>query len=368
MKKKVLVIGDAMLDIRRFGRCTRVNPENPNCKVLDVQEQRLELGGAANVARWLAARPELDVDLFCQYGDDDDGDRLADLCEAAGVHLSTTFKQCSHKSRTTVKERLCQVKDGQIEHLLRVDSDTTDWLTEDDLETLKTWSMVTEIDPSAVVIADYRKGVFLGKWGEKLIELIGEHWPNALKVVNSKAPSAWAAVPINYLVCNDKEALQSWPDGADNHYGERVGASYFVRTQGAQGVSLTAKSIQRTLHVPTLAKQIVDVTGAGDAFVAGLTAAALTDRGAFLQQLETGSAWAAHCCGQIGCGEPVGLKESENVNMQLLGWTVINGLCYNGNSIFQNVKTGELAYEDMNHQCRLGTLPAAVEAIIQAQL
>ena len=372
MKLNVLVIGDAMLDIRRFGKCTRVNPEEPKCKVLDLQERMVELGGAANVARWLAACPYLDVSLLCHFGNDDAGQEFQALCRASGIRLMPELQRSSPEFRTTVKERICQVTDAdQIQHLVRVDYDTKTFLTDDEYARI----YHNQEKPGMIVVADYRKSVFMGTLGWRLKQLIA--WQRALTIVNSKAPEEWNDVSVNYLVCNDKETLQAWPDSADkNNCQKKVLAECFVRTEGARGATLYRSNEEKPIHVPSLAKQVVDVTGAGDAFLAGFAYEALVSElhpgywraNGVHGQLQRGSTWAAHCCGQIGCGIPIGCGESDNVNMQLLGWVIVDGLTYNGNPILRNLNTGDLAYEDLNHLSRLGTIPADIEAIVREQL
>lgn len=372
MKLNVLVIGDAMLDVRRFGRCTRVNPEEPKCKVLDLQERMVELGGAANVARWLAACPYLDVSLLCHFGNDDAGQEFQTLCRADGIRLLPELYRTDLDFRTTVKERICQVTDtDQVQHLVRVDQDTETVLSSDEYERI----YHNQEKPDMIVVADYHKSVCVGPWGHRLMQLIA--WQRSLTVVNSKAPEEWNEVSVNYLVCNDKETLQAWPDFADNNNCQKkVLAECFVKTEGARGVTLYRSTNDTPIHVPSLAKQVIDVTGAGDAFLAGFAYEALISElhqgywraNGVHGQLQRGSTWAAHCCGQIGCGMPIGCGESENVNMQLLGWIVVDGLSYNQNPILYHPGTGELAYEDLNHLSRFGAMPAEVEAIVREQL
>jgi bifunctional ADP-heptose synthase (sugar kinase/adenylyltransferase) len=68
MKRRILVVGDLMLDVRRYGTSTRTSPEDPRCRVLNLADTVYELGGAGNVARWLAAQPDVEVELLCHCG------------------------------------------------------------------------------------------------------------------------------------------------------------------------------------------------------------------------------------------------------------------------------------------------------------
>jgi rfaE bifunctional protein kinase chain/domain len=300
MKRTVLVVGDVMLDVRRYGTSTRTSPEDPRCRVLNLENTIQELGGAGNVARWLAAQSDLDVEFMCRLGGDQAGRDVHRLCAEAGIRLVPAF--CD---RTTVKERICLINERgtQIEQMVRVDQDSQDNLSKHNLDYLRRILRASEYD--AIVVADYGKEVFDGMFGEILRNEIGTE--STVTIVNAKDPSRWEGRWLKYLICNDKEALKTWGPLTDYEVVQKSLAHYFVRTRGEFGVSMCARW-GRTFNHPTMVDQVVDVTGAGDAFTAGFAHALVTEGWLHpddqKRALARGSLWAASCCTQIGCGFP----------------------------------------------------------------
>jgi sugar/nucleoside kinase (ribokinase family) len=175
------------------------------------------------------------------------------------------------------------------------------------------------MDPAALVVADYGKGVFEGLWGEEAIGMLARR---AQKLgiplfVNSKHPGRWAQAGATMLICNRDEFSRSW--SADTWEQPAPETDYLIVTLGEHGAILydhpAARIPCRTVHVLSAAANVVDVTGAGDAFLAGLVYETMTRRRGFpydltCEDLETiligAQRWAAHCCSQIGVGAPIG--------------------------------------------------------------
>jgi rfaE bifunctional protein kinase chain/domain len=293
VKKSVLVIGDLILDVHRCGTSTRTSPEDPRCRVLNLSMTSYELGGAANVARWLAAPCDIDVHYMCLLGSDTEGRKTHELFVRAGIRVLPMF--CSE---TTVKERICVTNDDTIEQMVRVDRDSTAQMIKSNLEFAR--RMIDDMEPDAIVVADYGKGVFDGMTGEILRQDLSGIKP--LTVVNAKDPGRWSHLWLDYLICNDKEALKTWGTLTDHEIVQKCLADNFVRTRGEMGVTMCNRG-GRHLSQPTQVEGLVDVTGAGDAFTAGFAHAMLAT-GDQETALAEGSRWAAHCCKHIGCGSP----------------------------------------------------------------
>lgn len=297
--KTCVVVGDSILDRLRIGRVTRQSPEAPDCPVVKLEEERWELGGAANVARWLAAVEGLKVTYFGQWPLSD-RDLIEKTCLDAKVYLNPAL--CPNSGLLTTKERLI-VRDGdRPRHLVRVDSDTTMKVSEAEVaEALRRLrGGGSPID--AVVVADYDKGVFHGDAGRQLAlglsEVAGER--GVPLIVNSKVVDRWRDVPVSCLICNRNEFA--------SYTGRIPAAAVLIVTQGAGGVDvLSPTALTPTIiNYPSLAERIVDVTGAGDAFLTGLTYEWLRS-GFYLDRLvETGQRWARACCEQVGVGVPIG--------------------------------------------------------------
>lgn len=292
MKKSVLVIGDLILDIHRCGTSTRTSPEDPRCRVLNLSATTYELGGAGNVARWLAESGDVDVSFLCLLGSDREGQKTHQLFVHAGIQVLPMF---CHE--TTVKERICLTNsETTIEQMVRVDRDSTAQMVKSNLEFAR--RMIDDMEPDAIVVADYGKGVFDGMSGELLRQDLSGIKP--LTVVNAKDPGRWSHLWLNYLICNDAEALKTWGPTTDHEIVQKCLADNFVRTRGENGVTMCARGGRRLSH-PTLVDKLVDVTGAGDAFTAGFAYSMLLTNSEE-KALSEGSLWAAHCCKHIGCG------------------------------------------------------------------
>lgn len=314
---RVAVIGDAMIDYRRSSSTSRPSPEDPDCRILSNLSTEIELGGAANVARWLAAQQGVEVHLYCHWADDEAGDDLNYLCGEAGVRLSKDCFRGDCGAKTTRKERVCVSagRDGTFTQIVRCDEDTASVVTEEEFTRLR--SQLADRRFDLVVVVDYDKGMFRGSVGDRLIRCLGV-WPPRT-VVNSKCTERWRFALLDTLICNRQEAFT---DSKNLSVGAvaSLRCRQMVVTLGPRGVfcnlSMEPESTERRiLHAPTLADKVIDVTGAGDAFTAGfahsiLRRSQLAGHAGSREQevkewLHQGQRWAAHCCAQIGCGEPL---------------------------------------------------------------
>lgn len=321
---KVAVVGDSMLDVLRGGLIARCSPEDPNCPILEEQWRRYELGGAANVARWLANVPNFQVTLYAVTADDPSGNIFYELCQESRI----TLKSYLHRTgdATTVKERIISVGNQHYpRHLVRIDKDVNSYLTENEMVHTVEDLITGKYD--AIVVADYQKAMFRGPHGEELRAHIGGEdpsdtetlypYPETLYVVNSKCPQDWANNVIEFLVCNRAERNMGWANQNLSAIATSVKADHIVVTCAGDGVLADSRWFPTTspVAVYTLAKNVVDVTGAGDAFTAGLVYKALQKKHGpgyrgysipWIQEiLRCGSEWAAHCVGNVGCGEPI---------------------------------------------------------------
>lgn len=313
----VFVIGDALLDRHRFVTYSRPSPENPNCPVGTHECSEWTLGGAANVAHWLVGLGGFQrVSLIAHYAcTDPHGAVLAECLRASGV------AQCVHLQRRggygTVKERVYLRGEsgtaiGAWRQVIRIDQDTDMQLTEREALGFEV-GLSTSCGlqrPAAIVVADYDKGVFSGPYGRDLLAGLAKlAAARSIPVfVNSKVPERWRQFPADVLIANEGEmrTLQGRP----------TAARHVITTHAARGATAHVNggpwsAVQ--VHSPTQAREVRDVTGAGDAFLAGLTrhlvrigfhrGAALT-ADALRAAVDAGQAAAADCCSQYGCGSP----------------------------------------------------------------
>lgn len=305
-----------MVDYRRCGMSARMSPEDPRCYVLTGMGTQIELGGAGNVAYWLAAQHDLQVTLFCHWTYDKAGFDLKKLCRQSGIELSDLCLR--HDGyQTTQKERICieGTDPSTFRQLVRCDQDANGNLSETEFKLIRHALRHDHFD--LIVVADYQKGMFTGLDGTMLRDWLAVEGP---VIVNSKVPRGWEHLFLTALICNRDEASTSWPRRVSQSLYGLARAHRLVITQGAEGAACNlledTDSIYGTIgNMPSLADHVIDVTGAGDAFTAGFAAhylrrpqmaahASLTDS-EVKACIHEGQRWAAHCCRQIGCGQPL---------------------------------------------------------------
>lgn len=299
----ILVIGDGCLDLTRFCAFQRWSPEDSRCPVLWEDRQDISLGGAANVARWLAADARLKVTLATPHGREPASDLFRLLCKESGISLYSRLSSAAFAM--TVKERIV-VEDAEMRTLrqgARIDTDNLGMLSPVDMDGLERTLQSEHWD--ALVCVDYDKRVFRGPMGASLMDVIGRFQGEVF--VNTKCLGRWRNVPVSVLACNEKELAASLAIPPRSAW-EVLHAHCLVVTRGAQGV--TAVLPGTDLTDATRATEVVDVCGAGDAFLAGLVRAATRDRqwhvpNHLVDVLDYGQKCAAWCVGQVGCGTPL---------------------------------------------------------------
>ena len=313
-KKTVLVAGDLILDHSRFLTYERQSPEEPVCPVGHHEGTTWALGGAGNAARWVRRLSDADTILIGHYARiGGPFEWLRSLARADDIEIGSHLeRQCGEM---TVKERiyLRGVKDSTWRQVVRIDRDTNIQLTPHEARTLCAHLELTMASqrPAILIIADYGKGVFTGDHAplllEKLQDLVVVH--RIPTVVNSKYPARWARFVTDVLVCNEAEH--------QSLRGSPVAARHLLITKADKGVTAYVHggtpSVTQRFHAPTVATDVQDVTGAGDAFLAGLTTnlvhiqfrrGQVLENGMLAEAVAEGQAAAAHCVGQLGCGAP----------------------------------------------------------------
>jgi len=260
---RILVYGDLLLDEYVFGRASRLSPEKP---VPVVAFERCETypGGAGNVARNLAALGCEPV-LVAAVGDDAAGREARDRLEADG--LSTGGLVPTEERPTPRKVR---IHAGQ-HALVRVDYEDPEGEISAGLEA-ELIGRVEELAPSCggAIVSDYRKGsVSAAGVGALARSLAG-----GPLVADPKGADAGRYRGATHLVPNEAElgALlgEGWDDAAAEGFRAGLGLEALIVTRSERGVRLYREGAVRDL--PTRARQVFDVTGAGDTFAAALTA------------------------------------------------------------------------------------------------
>ena len=149
--RRVLVIGDAMLDSYTYGVTARISPEAP-VQVVQVEREESMLGGAANVARCLAALGAR-VTLACITGDDAQAAQL--IAEAQGLKIDTSLVLKDPERPTTVKNRIIAGR----QHLLRIDREGRTPVSDALMKQFAGKIAEAVANSDAILLSDYKKGV-----------------------------------------------------------------------------------------------------------------------------------------------------------------------------------------------------------------
>ncbi len=276
--KRILVIGDVMLDEFIWGKVSRISPEAP-VPVVEVTGESAYPGGAANVARNL--REFCDSALVMGViGCDRHGEQLRRLMDELGLDLSCLFDEPGYQ--TIVKTRIV----ARQQQMVRVDRETKTipgekWMA-------RALKRIEEVLPNvdAVIFEDYAKGLL----GQEFVSQATEQIVKAGKIVtadpNPKNPLAWkglTAIKPNRteafrcagVIENDPDA-DFTPDSrlaeVSRNLFEQWQTRHLLITLGEHGMVLLEKDAA-PYHIPTRAREVYDVSGAGDTAIALFTLA-----------------------------------------------------------------------------------------------
>lgn len=268
-RARVLVVGDIMLDEYLWGQVERISPEAP-VPVVEIESETRNLGGAANVARNVAALSG-QVELVGVIGQDESARKLKNLLTEQGI--AEHFLLVDQNRPTTVKTRIM----AQKQQVVRADRELRmplDVYHEGRLlEYIK--GRLPQID--ALIISDYGKGVVSRTFLEKLVPLCREQ--KKFVAVDPKEINFPNYNRVSLITPNRNEA--SFAAGmkiVDDDSLRQVGATLVEKYQldsllitlGSEGMALF-ESGDGYQHLPTVAKKVYDVTGAGDTVIATLT-------------------------------------------------------------------------------------------------
>jgi D-beta-D-heptose 7-phosphate kinase/D-beta-D-heptose 1-phosphate adenosyltransferase len=265
---RVLVLGDVMLDRYVSGSASRLSPEAP-IPVLRPSARRATVGGAANVALNIATLGG-QVALVGVIGDDADGAELARLLESSGIvpHLVTAPGR-----PTTAKTRFM----AGMHQLLRLDEETTAPI--DDATADRVCQRFSDALQTAdvVVLSDYAKGVLSDAVLRGVLAQTSEH----MVIADPKRPDFVAYRGATVLTPNEHEVrratrIEADQDSDADRAGRRAlddtGCAAVLVTRSAKGLTLVRRD-EPPLHLPTRAREVADVSGAGDTLVAALAVA-----------------------------------------------------------------------------------------------
>ena len=267
-KIRVLIVGDVMLDRYWNGDTSRISPEAP-IPVVHVRDRKQRPGGAGNVALNTAAF-EAHTTLMGMVGNDIDGDHLESMLTTAKVHC--ILQRIKHVP-TVTKLRIL----SRNQQLIRIDfeEEPITFSVEKQLTAFKKALRETDI----VIMSDYRKGTL-----KNAVELIAAAKDaNVPVLVDPKQHTFAAYRGATLLTPNMKEfqtvvghvdSLEDLETKAYQQLQENDLQALLI-TRSEQGMSLIKRG-EKPLHIPTHAKEVFDVTGAGDTVIATVACAIAT--------------------------------------------------------------------------------------------
>jgi D-beta-D-heptose 7-phosphate kinase/D-beta-D-heptose 1-phosphate adenosyltransferase len=277
-KTKVLVVGDVMLDQFIWGTVSRISPEAP-VPVVEFRRESFMPGGAANVSRNLA-HLGVPTEIFGTIGNDDSGRQLQSLLSEQNIGCSGLVK--SAQRHTSVKTRIV----AHQQQVVRIDRETRDHL-----DAALTRRLLKQLGPKlqgadALIIGDYGKGVVTQPMLDEIKALCRERgiWIS----LDPKPVHHLDLSRLSLITPNRKEAfeLADLPDNTRNadpfadknlmqvveRLLEQPSPAILLVTLGELGMLLCQRG-QKPFHIPTIAKEVFDVSGAGDTVIASFTLA-----------------------------------------------------------------------------------------------
>ncbi len=262
--RKILVIGDLILDHYIWGKVNRISPEAP-VPIVEVTDENFLLGGASNVAHNIAALGG-HVTLVGVAGNDRGGEILRKMLTEKGIECGGVF----WSSRpTTVKTRVI----AHSQQMVRFDREDSARVEGKVLKGLVDYIHGETSIHDSVIISDYRKGVISS---DLVREVLRKTRPKDIFVaVDPKVGHFHCYKNVSLITPNVSEAsIASGIEIRDEKSLLRAGKTLLRKipcdavliTRGEHGMSLFTKD--KVVHIPTVAKNVYDVTGAGDTVIA----------------------------------------------------------------------------------------------------
>jgi rfaE bifunctional protein kinase chain/domain len=271
--KRILVVGDIMLDRYWFGEVNRISPEAP-VPIVRVERREERLGGAANVARNAVALG-VETGLLGVIGEDEAGRSVEDLLKSSGIR---SYLNHDPQISTIIKLRVI----GRQQQLIRVDFEEkpSDQVLQDKLTRFT--SLLADFD--VLILSDYAKGSLVNV----STMIAAAKAQNKIVLVDPKGSDFAKYAGATMLTPNKSELKQiigEWR--TEEELTQKVQAlrqslhlDAFLLTRSEEGMTLfTADEV---MHVPAMAREVYDVSGAGDTVIA--TVAAMLAEGKSLSE------------------------------------------------------------------------------------
>jgi rfaE bifunctional protein kinase chain/domain len=293
--KKIAVIGDLMLDGYFWGDVTRVSPEAP-VPVVEVDDEFFRFGGAANVAlniQQLGCTP-LPVGVI---GNDSDGKTLLNLISENGIDSNGIIIDSNRP--TTIKTRVI----ANTQHIVRIDKESKEYISQNLEENIIDFLKINIKDLDAIILQDYNKGVLTERIIAESIAISNDNGKIVTvdpKFINFKKFQNATVFKPNKKETEDFLGIKINNDKDISYAGEKLikalNAKYVLLTLGEKGIALFERD-NSEIRIPTKARKVRDVSGAGDTVISTITCALTA--GATIQE----AAYIANYAGGLVCEE-----------------------------------------------------------------
>ncbi len=278
-KKKIMIVGDIGLDEYVNGAVKRISPEAP-VPVVEVHAEEQRLGLATNVAQNIVSLGGTPV-LVSVIGNDYAGDQLKKLLREANVSDEYLI---SDKSRPTTKKLRVM---SEHHHVVRVDFEQKRFL-DAEIEAKVLSQVEAHISEcEGIIIQDYAKGIFSEKLIQDVVRVVKAHKKKVIvdphrntpieyyRGVDLMTPNAEEAILLSRLPVDDLRGVSESFAEVGDALMKAIGSPQMVVTRGKEGMTFFENGKSET--VPTVAREVFDVTGAGDTVVAAMTLAWCSD-------------------------------------------------------------------------------------------
>ncbi len=262
----ILVVGDLMIDHYLWGKCERISPEAP-VQIVDVQKEEYLMGGAGNVINNLLSLGA-SVGVCSVIGDDEGGELIQRRVGQKSVRKEGLIIQKGRK--TTKKSRII----AQHQQIVRIDKEDREDVSKESQETILQRVKIVLDFYDAILLSDYAKGVLTPWLTQSIIEFASSK--KRLILVDPKGSDFEKYKGATLITPNKKEAsLATNIDIIDDSSLLKAGTTlknslnleYALITLSEDGMAIFDKNMTK---IPTVAREVYDVTGAGDTVLASL--------------------------------------------------------------------------------------------------
>jgi rfaE bifunctional protein kinase chain/domain len=268
-KKKILIIGDLILDRYIWGKVNRISPEAP-VPVVEVSKEEFLLGGAANVAHNIVSLGG-HATIVGVAGQDTAGEIIVRMLEKSKVGCGGIFLS---SRPTTVKTRII----AHNQQVVRFDREKKDRVSKKVLQWMLEYIRSAVRTHDAVIISDYKKGVICPGLVKEIVKYTKArkifvavdpktghfHWYKHVSLITPNVTEASIASGIE--IKDEKTLIR-----AGRALLKKMLCDALLVTRGESGMSLFKR--EKVIHIQTAARNVYDVTGAGDTVIAAFTLA-----------------------------------------------------------------------------------------------